>query len=193
MLAASSLADAPVFWILGSGDLVAIAVAIVANAVTIYVTGKDRQDRRDAAKVEEAWRRAAAKHDRIYSHFARVIFATNVIEQMTGPLSWKPDKFKTPEEMAAFRKTVDEMMQSMADAASSLTTEGLKDQVDTINEIAVKFVQFRRGLYLLGEHEQQKEDVEKMLGAADEIRKLREKLEQELPAILKELLPDKPT
>jgi hypothetical protein len=109
---------------------------------------------------------------------------------MTGPLSWKPDKYQTPEDLAAFRKTVDEMMRTFADAASSLTAEGMKAQVEIINKIAVKFTQFRRGLYLLGEHEQQKADVDNMVAAGDEIKKLREQLEKDLPAILKEVMPD---
>ncbi len=178
---------------LSSGDYVAVAVAVVANIVTIYVTWRDRASRAAAEKQQEGWRRAQAKHDRIHGHFAGIIFAANTLEGMVGPLEWKADKYKSEEEVKAYRETLGEIVQTFTDAASSLTVEGMTEQVDAINDMVRKFLDFRRRLYLMAEHEEDtKVNFDEMLKDSDAIKASREKLERDLPAILQKLLPAKP-
>ncbi len=187
------LADStPVVGLFSAGDLIAIAVAVVANLVTIFVTWKDRNARDASEKRAEEWKRAAAKHDRIHAHFAGIIFAANTLEAMVGPMQWKADKHKSEKELEAYKETLDGIMQTFADAASSLTVEGMTEQVETINDMVGKFFDFRRRLYLMGEHEgDSKDNFDQMQKDSDAIKAARTKLEEELPAILKKLLPEK--
>jgi hypothetical protein len=186
------LADSTsVVGVLSAGDLIAIAVAVVANLVTIYVTRKDRDSREVSEKRAEEWRRASAKHDRIHAHFAGMIFAANTLEALVGPWQWKADKHKSEKELEDYRKILDRIMPTFADAASSLTVEGMPEQVDTINGMVKKFFDFSRRLYLMGEHEGEADNFDEMQKDSEAIKAAREKLEEELPAILKRLLPDK--
>jgi hypothetical protein len=160
LLAASSSTAGPVFWILSPGDLVAIGIAIIANLVTVVVTNnvQKKEDARALAdrtahdaseKRAEEWKRAAAKRDRIHAHFAGIVFAANTLEAMADPMRAIPDRLKSQEALEHFKNTLDEIMRTLASAASNLTVEGMTEQVDAINQIVKKFFDFRQRLYLM--------------------------------------------
>jgi len=181
-----------VFWVFSAGDLIAIAVAIVANLVTIYVTWKDRNTRDASERRAEEWRRAQAKYDRIHAHFAGMVRAANTLEAMVGPFQWKADKHKSEQELAQYKEILDKIMDTFADAVANLTVEGMTEQADAINGMVNKFFDFRRRLYLMGEHEADtKENFDGMLKDSDAIKASRDKLEKDLPAIRAKLLPEK--
>src|SRR5438876_7996016 len=137
---------------LSSGDYVAIAVAVVANIVTIYVTSRDRASRAAADKQQEEWRRAQSKHDRIHGHFAGIVFAARTLEAMATPILAKPGHLMTEKEFELFKPRLDEVMRMLADAVSSLTVEGMPEQVETVNKVVEKFFAFRLNVDLLADN-----------------------------------------
>lgn len=199
MLADATTSSA-VFLIFSSGDLVAIAVAIAANVVTIVVTSRvqDREDARsrsdrtardESEKRAEEWKRAADKRARVNAHFVKIILAANMLEAMVGPAQWKPDRFKTPDEQKAFTETLDEVMRPLPEAAASLTIEEITAPTDTINEMLRKFVDFRRLLSLLGTSEHDVKDWDRMFEDKTAIEEAKKHLEKDVPGILKQLQP----
>jgi len=202
------LADAttstPVFWIFGSGDLVAIGaviVAIASNVLTVIVTNRvqDREDRRAAAertardesdKREERWRRAADKRDRVNSHFVRIIVAANTLASMVGPAQWTPDHFKSDADRKAFADLLDAVMRPMPEAAANLTIEEITVPIDTINGMLLKFYDFRRRLAVLNTPEHDKDDWDLMFQDKTAIEEARNQLEKDIPGILKGLQSD---
>jgi hypothetical protein len=191
-LASSSSTSTSVFWVLSAGDLIAIAVALLANLVTVYVTWKDRKTHDASEKRAEEWRRAQAKYDRIHAHFAGIVRAANTLEAMVGLFQWKADKHKSEQELAQYKEILDKIMDTFADAVANLTVEGMTEQADAINKMVNRFFDFRRRLYLMGEHEEDTQDnFDQMFDDSEAIKAARIKLEEDLPAIRKKLLPEK--
>jgi hypothetical protein len=175
--------------VFSTGDLIAIAVAVVVNAVTIGVTlfVQLREDRR--ALSAEAWRRATDKQQQVEGYFASILLSAGLIQGMTGIFNWKSDDKRSEAEREDLYATLRRIQADLQNASVHLTVLGVKEPVDMIDELFRNFTEFRRGLANMSEPGVRSEMIEKKKA----IDNLRERLESDLPRILTLLEPMKPT
>jgi hypothetical protein len=179
-----------VFRIFSTGDLIAIAIAVISSLVTVGVTifVQLREDRRMVSA--EAWRRSTDKQQRVEGDFASILLSSGLIQGMTGIFNWKRDESRTEAEIADLYEVLRRIQKDLQAAAVSLTLSGIKEPVEMVEELYGHFLEFRFGLARMGVPGEDPDLRKDMFNHKKSIDSLRERLEADLPTILKSLKPE---
>ncbi len=164
----------------GSALLGSLVGGVSSRLSTAYAQG--HQDRRE-------------KRQRVHASFQRVLTAANILAAMTAPLqrgssgAWTPEQHMTEEDRSRFYQTLETLMEGLRQAAVDLRLEGLSEPVAAVNELAIRFSDFRWHREGASRPTATEEDSRVPAEAAQAIAAIRERLESQLPAILDDILP----
>ncbi len=173
-----------VFGVFSTGDLIAIAVALLANAVTVAVTVYVQKSETRRQRQAAAERRATDKRRRVHASFQRVLMGANLLVGMIGIFDWTPDKFRTEADLERRHRTVEGALNGLQTAVVDLILEGITEPVQQVNELARRFGDFRHRLMLLGEGAQDPTDRSMMAEDVRATAAIRDNLELRVPGIL---------
>ncbi len=136
------------------------------------------------------------KRQRVHASFRRVLTATKIFAAMTAPLqrgsgggAWTPEQEMTEEGRRRFHMTLESLTKDLQNAAVELTLAGIAEPVAQVNELVIKFSDFRwhrEGTIRPGASE---EDWRVPAEASQAIAAIRDRLETRLPALLDAILP----
>lgn len=180
------------FSVFSTGDVIAIAIAVLSSLITIAVTlfVQLREDRR--ALSAETWRREVERQRRVTGYFASILHSAELIQGMTNIFNWKRDDARTETERADLYETIRRIQLDLQNASVNLTLDGITEPVDLIDELFHQFTEFRLGLSQMGVPGAPHNVRTEMMENKKAIDSLRGRLVKELPVVLKSLEPAQP-
>jgi hypothetical protein len=157
--------------------------AILGAGVSLGVAAYNQrhQDRRE-------------KRQRVHASFQRVLMAAKHFAGMTAPFqragggAWgEPDMGE--EDRQRFQETLGRLIEGLQNAAVDLTLEGITEPVVTLNELVMKFDDFRWRRQRARRPGATEDDWRVPAEASQAIAAISGQLESQLPTILDEILP----
>src|SRR5260370_390001 len=161
------------------GVLAGLVATVIGVAVAVLVQWNETQ----RAHTAERWAQATAKRERLRAEFERVLSGAYAFESLTSPFVWvNPNTLPAGPYRDHLIELVKTATEDLRLAYVRLRLEGATDVVTAINDLAMQFERFQRGLA-------NKEPIKEIRENADAIKALVEPLHETLQHHLDALTP----